>query len=110
MDESGNILLKRLGKSPVYVKVKMLTLMIHTVMNKELTIDLKNNLGKLEIITLTFQNTPEDSAVSNDLLKLNNGLVDIEKVRVLNNKKHKKSCRLQICIDDFFFSRFEFST
>ena len=29
----------------------------------------------------TFQNTPEDSAVSNDLLNLNNGLVDIEKVR-----------------------------
>ena len=71
-------------------------------MNKELTIDLKNNLGKLEIITLTFQNTPEDSAVSNDLLKLNNGLVDIEKVRFLNNKKHKKLCRLQIYIDDFF--------
>ena len=40
MDESGNILLKRLGKSPVYVKVKMLILMIHTVINKELTIDL----------------------------------------------------------------------
>ena len=71
-------------------------------MNKELTIDLKNDLSKIEIITLTFQNTPEDSAVSNDLLKLNNGLVDIEKVRVLNNKKHKKLCRLQIYIDDFF--------
>ena len=40
--------------------------------------------------------------MSNDLLKLNNGLVDIEKVRVLNNKKHKKLCRLQIYIDDFF--------
>ena len=50
-------------------------------MNKELTTDLKNDLSKLEIITLTFQNTPEDSAVSNDLLNLNNGLVDIEKVR-----------------------------
>ena len=37
--------------------------------------------------------------MSNDLLKLNNGLVDIEKARVLNNKK---SCRLQIFIDDFF--------
>ena len=32
-------------------------------------------------ISFTFQNTPEDSAVSNDLLNLNNGLVDIEKVR-----------------------------
>ena len=34
MDESGNILLKRLGKSPVYVKVKMLILMMHTVIEQ----------------------------------------------------------------------------
>ena len=66
MDESGNILLKRLGKSPVYVKVNYL------------------KTCKCNHFTITsnhFQNTPEDSAVSNDLLKLNNGLVDIEKVR-----------------------------
>ena len=37
--------------------------------------------NKLTIDHDFFQNTPEDSAVSNDLLKLNNGLVDIEKVR-----------------------------
>jgi len=62
MDESGNILLKRLGKSPVYVK-----------------------------------NTPEDSAVSNDLLNLNNGLVDIEKpFRVFDMRKFQQNVNREL--------------
>jgi len=62
MDESGNILLKRLGKSPVYVK-----------------------------------NTPEDSAVSNDLIKLPNGLVDIEKpFRVFDMRKFQQNVNREL--------------
>ena len=45
MDESGNIFIKRLSKSGVYVK-----------------------------------NTVDESAVSNDLLKLKDGMVDLERV------------------------------
>ena len=40
-----------------------------------------DDISQLHEASFTFQNTPEDSAVSNDLLNLNNGLVDIEKVR-----------------------------
>lgn len=62
MDESGNILLKRLGKSPVYVK-----------------------------------NTPEDSAVSNDLMKLPNGLIDIEKpFRVFDMRKFQQNVNREL--------------
>lgn len=62
MDESGNILLKRLSKSPVYVK-----------------------------------NTPEDSAVSNDLIKLSNGLVDIEKpFRVFDMRKFQQNVNREL--------------
>jgi len=62
MDESGNILLKRLGKAPVYVK-----------------------------------NTTEDSAVSNDLLNLNHGLVDIEKpFRVFDMRKFQQNVNREL--------------
>jgi len=62
MDESGNILIKRLSKSPVYVK-----------------------------------NTPEDSAVSNDIIKLQNGLIDIEKpFRVFDMRKFQQNVNREL--------------
>lgn len=62
MDESGNILLKRLGKSPVFVK-----------------------------------NTPEDSAVSNDLMKLPHGLIDVEKpFRVFDMRKFQQNVNREL--------------
>ena len=57
MDESGNILLKRLSSSQVFVK-----------------------------------NNPDDSAVSNDAMKLQQGLVDIEKpLRVFDMRKFQQN-------------------
>ena len=62
MDESGNILIKRLSKSPVYVK-----------------------------------NTPEDSAVSKDIIKLQNGLIDIEKpFRVFDMRKFQQNVNREL--------------
>ena len=62
MDESGNILLKRLSSSQVFVK-----------------------------------NPPEDSAVSNDLMKLPQGLVDIEKpFRVFDMRKFQQNVNREL--------------
>ena len=62
MDESGNILLKRLSSSQVFVK-----------------------------------NPPEDSAVSNDVMKLPQGLVDIEKpFRVFDMRKFQQNVNREL--------------
>ena len=62
MDESGNILLKRLSSSQVFVK-----------------------------------NPPEDSAVSNDVMKLPQGLVDVEKpFRVFDMRKFQQNVNREL--------------
>ena len=62
MDESGNILLKRLSSSQVFVK-----------------------------------NNPDDSAVSNDAMKLQQGLVDIEKpLRVFDMRKFQQNVNREL--------------
>lgn len=62
MDESGNILIKRLSKSGVYVK-----------------------------------NTVDESAVSNDLLKLKDGLVDLERpFRVFDMRKFQQNVNREL--------------
>ena len=62
MDESGNILLKRLSSSQVFVK-----------------------------------NPPDDSAVSNDVMKLPQGLVDIEKpFRVFDMRKFQQNVNREL--------------
>lgn len=62
MDESGNILLKRLSSSQVFVK-----------------------------------NAPEESAVSNDVMKLHQGLVDIEKpFRVFDMRKFQQNVNREL--------------
>ena len=62
MDESGNILLKRLSSSQVFVK-----------------------------------NPPDDSAVSNDVMKLPLGLVDIEKpFRVFDMRKFQQNVNREL--------------
>ena len=62
MDESGNILLKRLSSSQVYVK-----------------------------------NNPDESAVSNDAIKLQQGLVDVEKpLRVFDMRKFQQNVNREL--------------
>lgn len=62
MDESGNILLKRLSSSQVFVK-----------------------------------NNPEESAVSNDAMKLQQGLVDVEKpLRVFDMRKFQQNVNREL--------------
>ena len=62
MDESGNILLKRLSSSQVFVK-----------------------------------NPPDDSAVSNDVMKLPQGLEDIEKpFRVFDMRKFQQNVNREL--------------
>ena len=62
MDESGNILLKRLSSSQVFVK-----------------------------------NSPEESSVSNDVMKLPQGLVDIEKpFRVFDMRKFQQNVNREL--------------
>ena len=62
MDESGNILIKRLSKSGVFIK-----------------------------------DTVDESAVSNELLKLKDGLVDLEKpFRVFDMRKFQQNVNREL--------------
>lgn len=80
MDDSGNILIKRISKSQVYVKSTSVGIMANPAHSASVPAALSAYEG------------PEYSAVSNDILKLPNGQLELEKpVKLFDMKKFQQN-------------------